>query len=147
MLQSFLACLESTKVRIVDRAAQRAIGEIFVKQTTEGGRTIRYVEFIRSVETIEETQRWIEPLASVLCKIHHTEERQRLLQYGAVVHALIDSLDPMHLVTSNRPSYPNKLSDKTRKALRYRVFGVYLKFVRDNAKYTAVQSRRPAKKG
>jgi hypothetical protein len=31
MLQSFLACLESRKVRIVDRTSQRAIGELLVK--------------------------------------------------------------------------------------------------------------------
>jgi hypothetical protein len=146
-LQSFLACLESTKVRIVDRTAQRAIGEVFIKPAPEAGKTIGYVEFIRSIETSEETRRWIEPLASVLRRTHHTDDRQRLLQYGAVVHALVDSLDPMHLVTSSRPSYPNKLTERTRKALRYRVFGVYLKSVPNNAKYTTVQSRGFSKKG
>jgi len=141
MLQSFLACLESTKVRIVDRTAQRAIGEILMKATPPRG-TMGYVEFVRSVETSEETRRWIEPLAHVFRRTHHTEDRQRLLQYGAVIHALIDCLDPRHLVTSDRPSNPNKLSERTRKALRYRVFGVYLTFVSDATKYVGKSRTR-----
>lgn len=141
MLQKFFACLESTKVRILDRAAQRAIGEVLMKPTAGSG-TIGYVEFVRSIETSEEMRRWIEPLANVFRRTQHTEDRQRLLQYGAVVHALIDSLDAKHHVTSDRPSFPNKLSEKTRKALRYRVFGVYLAFVDDKEKYIGQRKRR-----
>ena len=94
-----------------------------------------YIEFIRTVETNEDARRWVEPLAAVFRRTHHTGDRQLLLQYGAVVHALIDTLDPTHAVTSERPSYPNKLRDRTRKSLRLRVFGVYLKFVPQKEKY------------
>jgi hypothetical protein len=34
-LQSFFACLESRKIRIVDRNSQRAIGELFVRPNSE----------------------------------------------------------------------------------------------------------------
>jgi hypothetical protein len=94
-----------------------------------------YVEFVRSLETKEDMRRWIEPLANLFRRMHHTRDRQQLLQYGVVVHALIDVLDPRHVVTSNRPSYPNKLSEKTRRNLAFRVFGVYLKFVSNKEKY------------
>jgi hypothetical protein len=146
MLQSFLACLESRKVRIADRISQRAIGELLIKPSPEHLRTIGYVEFVRALETNEDTRRWIEPLAAMLSRTHHTSDRQQLLQYGIVVHALIDTLDPTHVVTNKRPSYPSKLTERTRKALRYRVFGVYLKFVADKEKYLS-GTRRRARKG
>jgi hypothetical protein len=75
------------------------------------------------------------PLARFLSRTQHTTERQRLLQYGTVVHALIDTLDPEHLVTRNRPSMANKLSKRSWAALNYRVFRVYLEFVRNRQRY------------
>jgi hypothetical protein len=134
-LQSFLACLESRKVRVVDRISQRAIGELLIKPATDRLRTIGYVEFVRALETNEDWQRWMLPLAAALSRTHHISNRQRLLEYGIVAHALIDTLDSRHVVTSKRPSYPSKLTERTRKDLRYRVFGVYLSFVTDKGKY------------
>jgi hypothetical protein len=58
-----------------------------------------------------------------------------MLQYFVVLHALIDTLDPQHSITRDRPGTPNKLNKTSKKALNYRVFGVYLKFVTDRAKY------------
>lgn len=134
-LQHFLACLESRKMRIVDRISQRAIGELLIKPAPDFLRNIGYVEFIRSVESNPETQRWIAPLTSVLARTAHTSDRQQLLKYGIAIHAMIDTLDPNHIVTSNRPSYPKKLTDRTRKDLKYRVFAVYLPFVLNRDKY------------
>lgn len=134
MLQHFFACLESRKVRIVDRISQRAIGELLIKPP-DYLRTTGYVEFVRALETSEEVRRWIEPLAVILSRMQHTSDRQQVLQYGIVVHALIDMLDPTHVVTSRRPSYPQKLSERTQTDLKYRVFGVYLRFVRNKYKY------------
>lgn len=134
-LQSFFACLESRKVRIVDRISQRAIGELLIKPAPNYLRNLGYVEFVRALETNEDTRRWVAPLATVFGRTANTADRQQLLQYGVVVHALIDTLDPTHIVTSDRPSYPVKLTDKTRRDLKYRVFGVYLRFVTNTAKY------------
>lgn len=145
MLQSFLACLESRKVRIVDRISQRAIGELLIKPGTGHLRTIGYVEFAQAFEANETTRRWFEPLATVLSRTRHSSDRQRLLQYGIIVHALIDALDPKHAVTGNRPSYPAKLSERTRKGLKYRVFRVYLTSVKNKSKYVGVQPE-PTKK-
>jgi hypothetical protein len=135
LLQDFFACLESRKVRIVNRISQRAIGEVLLKPAPDYLRNIGYVEFIRALEATEDTRRWINPLADALRRTAGPTGRQQLLLYGAVVHAMIDTLDPRHTVTTSRPSYPIKLSDKTRKNLKYRVFGVYLKFVADKDKY------------
>jgi hypothetical protein len=133
-LQSFFACLESRRVRIVDRISQRAIGELLIKPAPDYLRNLGYVEFVRTLETNEDTRRWVAPLAAALGRTGNAADRQRLLLYGVVVHAMIDTLDPAHSVTSARPSYPVKLNDKTRKDLRYRVFGVYLRFVSDTEK-------------
>jgi hypothetical protein len=134
-LQSFFACLESRKIRIVDRISQRAIAELLVKPAPDYVRHIGYIEFVRALETDENARRWIAPLVAVLEKTENTTNRQQLLQYGVVIHAMIDTLDPKHTVTSRRPSYPVKLSERTRTGLKYRVFGVYLRFVTDRSKY------------
>ena len=80
-------------------------------------------------------KRWSQPLLSVLGDVGNMDQRQKLLQYTVVLHALIDTLDKQHLVTRNRPGTPNKLNRKSKRELTYRVFGVYLTFVRDRSKY------------
>jgi hypothetical protein len=143
-LQSFLSCLESRQVRIVDRIAQRAIGELLIRPGTDPPRIMGYVEFVRMVEGSDEARRWMAPLASAILRTQHTRIRQQLLQYGVIVHALIDTLDPKYSVTKNRPSYPNKLSVKTKRGLYYRVFKEYLPFVPNSYKYTLdIRKRTP----
>ena len=132
-LQSFFNCLESRRVRIIDRILQRAAGEAFL----EGSETKRYVHFVDAFENKPEVRRWIMPLVQFLSRTEHTTERQRLLQYGAVVHALIDTLDPKHLVTNERQSWAD---------LNYRVFGVYLKFVGNRGKYIGPPKKATRKK-
>lgn len=134
-LQSFFACLESRKIRIVDRISQRAIAELLVKPAPDYLRHIGYIEFVKALETEENARRWLAPLAAALGQTVVSNQRQQLLQYGVVIHAMIDTLDPTHTVTSRRPSYPIKLSQRTRNGLKYRVFGVYLRFVTDSKKY------------
>jgi hypothetical protein len=142
-LQGFFACLESRKMRIVDRISQRAIGELLIKPSPDFLRNIGYVEFVRAVEMNEETKRWIQPLVATLSRTSHTPDRQQLLKYGVVIHAMIDTLDPTHIVTSKRPSYPRKLADRTRRDLKYRVFAVYLRFVTTPEKYFLGGSEKP----
>lgn len=134
-LQSFLDCLESRRVRVVDRISQRAVGEIMVERHNGNLGTVAFIVFMREFETGADARRWLSPLTHILSRTRHTFERQRLLQYGAVMHALIDTLDPEHLVTRERPSYPNKLTRRSWRSLKYRVFGQYLKFVPKPRKY------------
>jgi hypothetical protein len=56
---------------------------------------------------------------------------------------MIDTLDPAHIVTSKRPSYPRKLANRTKRDLKYRVFAVYLRFVTTPEKYFVGGSERP----
>ena len=136
-LQNFLACIESPKNRIVDRLSQRAVGELLIDPCNkEGIQTISFVQFVRLLENDPDMQRWIFPLLHYLSRTpQHTSERQRLLKYGIVLHALIDTLDPNHVVTRGRPTYPRKLSKKSRQDIKYRVFRRYLKFVPTPEKY------------
>lgn len=146
-LQNFLDCLESRRVRIVDRIAQRAVGEVMVQKGQGTLDTVSFVEFVRAYENDSEVRRWLQPLLRVLARTNHTHERQRVLQYGVVVHAMIDTLDAEHLVSRSRPSYPNKLTLRSWRDLRYRVFGQYLPFVRDPLKYIgSVKKRSPQEK-
>ncbi|MCT9000711.1 hypothetical protein [Chelativorans intermedius] len=142
-LQKFFDCLEGRRVRILPRVLQRAVGETF--RTEKGAKT--FVEFVAAFEETEGFRRWIMPLATFLSRTEHTTERQQLLQYGVVVHAMIDLLDPTHSITRERPSMPNKLTTKSWRALNYRVFGVYLTFVKDRQKYIGPPRRRPERKG
>jgi hypothetical protein len=134
-LLNFLDCIESRRIRIVDRASQRAIGEIMVETQCDKLKTKSFISFIKALEEDETTQRWLTPLIEILFRTRHTHERQQLLQYGVIVHAFIDTLDPKHLVTRDRPSYPNKLTKKSWRGLKYRVFGQYLTFVKEKEKY------------
>lgn len=129
--QAFLNCLQSRRLRLIDRISQRALGEAALID----GRTMNFVEFVRSAEGDPLIDRWLTPLTTVLAGLDETDLRQRMLQFFVVLHALIDALDPQHLVTRDRPGLPNKLNRASKKALTYRVFGVYLKFVARPSKY------------
>ena len=144
--QSFMDCIESRRVRIVDRISQRAVAELMLAGGNGSREMSSFIEFVQRIETDPEAQRWVEPLIRVLSRTLHTSVRQRLLQYGVVVHAMIDTLDPAHQVTRSRPSYPNKLSKRSRQDLKYRVFGVYLNFIPEPGKYLGSPKRRPQAK-
>lgn len=129
--QAFLRCLESRRLRLIDRISQRALGEA----AQVDGRTMNYVEFMKSVDSDTYVDRWLTPLREALQAVDLTEGRQRVLQYSIVIHAMIDTLDKERLVTRDRPSIPNKLNKRSKRDLTYRVFGVYLGFVSNPTKY------------
>lgn len=138
-LKEFLACLESQRIRLVDRVHQKAIGEITTHITNDGKlRSIGLVEFADKLSTNSGTQQWIAPLVVVLQNLRIKAYRQKVLVYGVVVYALIDTLDPENHTTSNRPAYPNKLSKQARRDIKRRVFGVYLKKVGNIEKYVGM---------
>ena len=144
-LQSFLDCLESKRIRIVDRILQRAIGELMIKDANGILSTNQFITFAKSYAVDAEVRGWLKPLLLVLSRTSHTYERQKVLQYGVVVHAFIDTLDPKHLVTRERPSFPNKLSRRSWRDLNYRVFGRYLPFVSETSKYIGPPKKSAAR--
>ncbi len=135
----FLDCLESRRVRIIDRASQRAAGEAALL----AGRPANFVQLVKLHAEDSYVQRWLAPLIDFLAKLDGNAERQRLLQYQVVLHAMIDTLDRKHIVTKDRPGVSNKLSKNSLRALEYRVFGVYLTFVKRRDKYLGPPNRRP----
>ncbi len=131
----FFRALESTKTRLVARSWQRAVGETLLKSNQNALGTLTYPEFVDSFLSKEEFRRWYKPLISVLENLNHTRERQRLMTYGVIIHTLIDTLDKEHLITRDRPGWANKLTKKSKRSLRYRIFRIYLPFVRNYKRY------------
>ncbi len=137
-LSRFFHSLESRKVRLIDRVSQRAIGEIAIAN----GRAINFVQFHKLYLVDETVRHWIAPLLHVLKEMEDEDVRQKVLQFAVILHALIDTLDKKHHLTRDRPGLPNKLSRNSKIALHYRVFGIYLRFVKRQEKYTGF--KRPS---
>ena len=142
ILLRFLRSLESRRVRLVDRAWQRAIGECVIAETGDEAEVIKFKSFVEQFEADARLREWLQPLEQILRDSSFPRARQRVLQYGVVVHALIDTLDPKHLTTRERPAYPNKLSDQAKRDLVGRVFGVYLPDVGNTTKYVGRKKAR-----
>ncbi|TAK87235.1 MAG: hypothetical protein EPO20_05380 [Betaproteobacteria bacterium] len=142
-LHQFLDCLESRRIRIIDRIAQRAVGEVTLGSHLGASEPMSFIQFVKAYESDESFRMWLRPLVAVLARMRHTRERQRLLQYWVVLHAFIDTLDREHIVTRARPGLPQKLTKESWRDLKYRVFGTYLKFVAEPEKYLGPPKRRP----
>lgn len=135
-LKGFLSCLESQRIRLVDRVHQKAIGEMTTHLLENGKlRSIGLVEFADKMSQDSAAKEWIAPLAEVLKNVHIKAYRQKVLVYGVVIHALTDTLDPKHHSTNSRPAYPNKLSKRSKRDIKHRVFGRYLRKVKNVVKY------------
>lgn len=133
-LLAFIRTLEEKEIRLFDRAWQRAMGEALLADGAER-RVLSYYDFVERYRTDPVFRRWFEPVVELLGRMRHTGERQRLLVFGAVVHALIDTLDREHLIAHERPGWGNKLKQDRRVDLATRVFGEYLNFVEQPGKY------------
>lgn len=142
-LIDFFRSLESTRTRLIGRSWQRAIGETLLVQSEKGLSTLTYIDFTENFLSNNEFRRWYKPLTNVLMKLNYSRERQRLLIYGAIIHSLIDALDSEHLVTRYRPGWPNKLSKKSRRSLKFRIFRLYLPFVKNPNKYLMPGYKEP----
>jgi hypothetical protein len=137
-LLRLIESLEAERVCVTERMTQRAIGEALVLETERGLVCRPFIDFVSAYEEQTTFRRWFAPLGETLSRTQNTSERQRVLVYTVVVHALIDTLDPRHVVTREKPSYPNKLTKRSRRELRYRIFGAYAPFVPNPAKYLDV---------
>lgn len=134
-LVKFMRTLEARHVRIVERSFERIMGESLLR--LRGGRwdTLTFGEFTEAYWGGGPLRGWFEPLEYLFVDAESPPVRQRILRYGVVLHALLDTLDPEHRVSTLRPGYANKLTKQTRRDLYYRVFRVYLPFVRHPQRY------------
>lgn len=152
-LTKFLECIESRRVRVLVRVRQRAIGESLIVADRERIRAMGFSEFTATLSTDDTLLEWTHPLAEILIRTKHgsrtqqTTERQRLLQYGIILQALIDDLDPDHATSRERSPLTTKLSRQTRPALSSRVFALYLPFVEDSEKYWQHPRKRNGARG
>lgn len=136
LLKKLLACLESKQIRLVDRLHQKAIGEIATKATSDGKlASLGLVEFTEKLKSSPSYAEWTKPLTDLLANAHDKKQRQKLLTYGVVLHVFIDQLDPKHNSSHPRPPYPNKLTESSKKTIKYTVFDRYLKDSTRTLKY------------
>ena len=136
-LSAFRACLESQRIRLVDKTHQIAIGEIATEVGSAPLTTSTIVDFTSRVGKDEQLAAWLTPLRSELSKIKIKKTRQRLLVYGVILHAMIDTLDKKHVSTHSRTPLPNKLSRASKRTIKHLVFGRYLKGTGATNRYTA----------
>jgi hypothetical protein len=93
-------------------------------------------EFTSRFRTDEEFKTWFSPLEQLLIATGtDRQSRQRVMKYGSVLLALIDTLDPNHILTARRDPWPNKLSIAVRKQLSYGTFREHLPFVKNPSAY------------
>jgi hypothetical protein len=126
-LVAFRSCLESQRIRLVDKTHQIAIGEIATEMEATPLRTRTIVDFTRRIEVEPHLSEWLLPLKAELKKIRIKKIRQRILVYGVILHAMIDTLDEKHVSTHVRSPHPNKLSVASKRTIKNLVFAKYLK--------------------
>jgi hypothetical protein len=148
-LKSFLDTLESRNVRILARPYQRGIGESLIQSQAAQLSSMNYYQFVSDFSHLGG---WFQPLANVIRESANPKgaskppssrpiygpvvpSRQLLLRYGAVVHAMLDTLDADHALVPDLPGWSNKLTKQTRKSLALQVFPVRLPVVKNVEKY------------
>lgn len=136
-LKSFLDALESNIVKLTERANQRAIGESLINHDKQNLSIFTYYEFVNFYRSDLNIKEWFQPLLKLLNSIDDKKQRQKLLIYGVILHALIDTLDSDHKVTKDRNGWANKLTKQNCRDLKYRTFKIYLPFVSNVDKYVS----------
>jgi len=134
-LQAFINRLESRSARLLSRALQRGIGESIIIKKDGQFDTLSFYEFHENYHADERFRSWFEPLQSYLKDPKKGGFVQRILIHGTILNALLGTLDSKHLYAQERKAWPNKLTEKNRKELRFRIFGQYLRFVKNADRY------------
>jgi len=99
-------------------------------------------EFTSRYKSDEPFRTWFLPLAQLLeSTMRDRKSRQRVMKYGVVLLALINTLDPKHVLSSRRDPWPNKLSNAARKQLTYGTFREHLPFVENPSEYVQPQKK------
>lgn len=134
-LLKFIETFEARKYRILDRSLQRVIGECMISNKDQKFRIMTLHEFIIQIETNIYLKKWISKLDERFSNLKNKDTRQEILMFGIIVAVLIDHFDPKHSTIRERPYYINKLSDKSKGAIKNNLFGYYLTFIEDKEKY------------
>lgn len=142
MLLKFIATFEARKNRFLNRALQRGIGDSIVEYKQGNLKSKPFSSFFEEYSKNDSSIRtWVEPLREILMSTSKKDIRQRVLFYGVILHAFVDTFDPKHKYTSDRITYPNKLTEARRRDLRYRLFRRYLPMVKNSEKYWRIKEK------
>ena len=132
----FISSLEARKNRIIDRYKQRMIGEAIIDKNTKPLRPITMYEFFELYKRENsQIKKYFDDLRSTLVETKRRGNRQQVLLYGMLIHALIEHFDPKYKLIRKREPFVNKLSEKTRGDLKERVFAIFLPFVKKSEKF------------
>lgn len=134
-IRDFFKCLESSRIRFVNRNVQRAAGELLMSSSGARTHPIPLLRYRTTLESNNDFARHLRGLPEAMETLHQSTARQRLLVYGAVLHSMIETLDPKRIVIRDIPTWPNKMSARSRNLLRHKVFQLHLKYVREPQKY------------
>jgi hypothetical protein len=135
-LLKFIETFEARKYRILDRSVQRIIGEYMISSKDQKFRVMTLHEFMTQVENnTSPLNKWISQLERKFSSLRNKDIRQEILMFGIIVAALIDHFDPKHSTIRQRPYYINKLSDKSKMAIKNNLFKYYLTFVKNKKRY------------
>ncbi|NQT96240.1 MAG: hypothetical protein HQ562_00730 [Candidatus Marinimicrobia bacterium] len=139
-LLDFIDALETRKNGIVKRAWQRGMGELLIEQINDKYYSMTFAEFADNFLSDAEFRRWFDPLVSLLENLKYRKNRQKILLYGVIVHAMLNTIDEKHQVTRRKiECWPNKLSGKSRNDLKFLIFKEHLNFVKIPEQYYLVQ--------
>jgi hypothetical protein len=135
-LLRFIDSLESRKYRLLDRSMQRIIGECLITQKDQRFRILSLNEFIvQYKDPTSNLYHWLKNLEILMLALSDKEKRQRILVYGVIVAALIDHYDPNHKTVRRRNIYLNKLTQKSRRWIKWPLLEQYLPFIKDKKRY------------
>jgi hypothetical protein len=135
-LLKFMSSFEARKNRILDRSLQRAIGEALVITNSKGLAIISLYDFANEyLKEKSSLRKWITPLEESIENCKDKEFRQRFLVFGILLQAFIDQFDKHHAIVMDREVYLNKMNRRTKFELKYRIFEIFLPFVKNPEKY------------
>jgi len=142
-LLKFVTTYEARKNRIIDRSLQRTFGESLIIYVGEKHRLKTLYEFTKDYKNESSgIKELFKPMRDLLENTGPIEVRQKILQFGIIIHALIDHFDQKHKIIRERKPYENKLNAKTKSSLQNRVFRHYLPFVLYHNKYYLKEKAR-----
>jgi hypothetical protein len=129
-LLRFIRTFESRRNRLFPKSVQKVIGDTMIN---ENG-LISFSDFLIRADHDPLLTKWLMPLQDLLVG-NDSDHRQRILIMGIIIMAFLDHFDKDNKIGRERRIYKNKLTKKSRQALKYRVFPEYLSFIKNPQRY------------
>jgi hypothetical protein len=135
-LLRFIETFESRKFRLLDRSIQRIIGECVIVSKNQKFSVLTLSEFIAEVENpASQLSKWVTELETLFLTMNIKINRQKVLIHGVIVGGLISHFDPNSETVRRRDIYKNKLTVRSRKAIKLELLQHYLPFLKNKTAY------------